>query len=113
MLHSISFFALRVAVWATIISTATFVTGFAVFDGSGRPDWIVIGGAICIAPPGAALLAAWRVRRAAVVGQALGAPINPEVRALVTLPKLTVIAMLGMLCVGALGTVLFIGAVID
>lgn len=158
MLLAMSRMVLRVSAFAAIIGVATFLTGLSIFEGTGRPKWIVIGGALCIAPAAAAALAAWRVRRAAAYAPRLGAEVRTfidrrspasevlididsgrtiaapamgslraelddrrrefpalsvGVRALMTVPKLTILATVGILAVGGLGTVLFIGAVID
>ena len=52
-----------VIVITAVISTATFATGMWVFDGS--TGWIVVGGAICLIPVGAAIVAWLYVRGAA------------------------------------------------
>ena len=60
-LSRISTLALGIAAIAAVIGVATFVTGWWVFDGS-RPTWIVFGGALCLAPAAAAVLAWFYVR---------------------------------------------------
>jgi hypothetical protein len=50
---------------ALVIGIATFATGLWIFQGTGRPKWIIIGGLLCAGPVVAAALAAWRVRRTA------------------------------------------------
>ena len=150
--------ALGVAEVAAVIGLATFATGWWVFGGS-RSTWIIVGGALCIAPSLAAVIAWWRVRRTVRVApdlvsdvkslmhQSQGAaevlitydagdrfdhdrpglrPVGSifatggarscrraGVRAITTLPGLVAIALLGTLCVGALGTILLIGGLID
>jgi hypothetical protein len=52
-----------VIVITAVIGTATFATGMWVFDGS--TGWIVVGGAICLIPVGAAIVAWLYVRGAA------------------------------------------------
>lgn len=158
MLLTMSRMAVRVGVFAALVGAATFATGLAIFEGTGRPKWIIIGGALCAAPPVAAGLAAWRVRRTAAVapllrdeirrfteqrspgsqilididtGQTIAGrdasslraelaarraefpALSVAVRTLTTAPKLAGLATLGVLAVGALGTVLLIGALID
>jgi hypothetical protein len=56
--------ATGVGVIALIIGSATFATGWWIFDGS-RGVWSVIGGAICIVPVVAALIGLHLVRRTA------------------------------------------------
>lgn len=151
--------ALGIAEVAAVIGLATFATGWWVFDGD-HSTWIVVGGALCIAPCLAAIIAWWRVRRTVRVAPDLVndvkslmhqskdaaqvlitydaedrlittaktfEPVRSSleqrrqqlpalwagVRAITTLPGLAAIAILGTLCVGALGTVLLIGGLID
>ena len=54
-----------VAMVAAIVGIATFLTGLLVFDGKGRPLWLVIGGVICAVPLVAALVARFFVRSTA------------------------------------------------
>ena len=151
--------AFGIAQTAAVIGLATFATGWWVFDGS-RPMWIVIGGALCIAPCLAAVVAWVRVRRTVRVAPDLVGEVRAlmeqshdaaqvlitydaedrliataktfepvrssleqrrqelpalwaGVRAITTLPGLAAIAILGTLGVGALGTILLIGGLID
>ncbi|MEP7115762.1 MAG: hypothetical protein ABI862_21030 [Ilumatobacteraceae bacterium] len=60
-LSRISTLALGVAAITATIGIATFATGLWIFDGS-RPAWVVIGGALCLAPTVAVLLAWFLVR---------------------------------------------------
>ena len=69
-LSRISTLALGIAAIAAVIGVATFFTGLWVFTGS-RPTWIVIGGALCLAPTAAALLAWFYVRVTLRVAPAL------------------------------------------
>jgi hypothetical protein len=69
-LSRISSLALGIAAIAAIIGVATFATGLWIFTGS-RPVWIVIGGAVCLAPAAAALLAWFYVRVTLRVAPAL------------------------------------------
>ncbi|MBK5332548.1 MAG: hypothetical protein JJD93_11285 [Ilumatobacteraceae bacterium] len=69
-LSRISSLALGIAAIAAVIGVATFFTGLWIFTGS-RPAWIVIGGAVCLAPPAAALLAWFYVRVTLRVAPAL------------------------------------------
>ena len=55
---------------AAIIGLATFATGLWIFDGS-RATWIVIGGALCLAPTLAALIAWFFVRTTVKAAPAL------------------------------------------
>ncbi len=158
-LSRVSTLALGVAKIAAVIGLATFVTGLWVFDGS-RPAWVVIGGALCAAPTGAALIAWFSVRSTVKVAPAVVGDVRTllndsrgaakvlvdyeagerlvstaktfgalrddlrvrrsqlpalfaGVRAISTVPRLAAIALLGTLAVGALGTVLLIGGLID
>ncbi len=151
--------ALGTAVIGAIIGLATFATGLWVFDGS-RTAWIVIGGALCIIPPAAAVIGWFMVSRTAkhapqlltdvrsllhtgssaatalidhdsgqnlnVTVRSFGAlrtELNQRrkdlpalwagVRAITSVPGLAAVAVLGMLAVGALGTVLLIAGLID
>ena len=54
-----------IAMVAGLVGVATFLTGLMVFDGAGRPLWLIIGGAICAVPLGAALTARFLVRSTA------------------------------------------------
>ncbi|MEO7370844.1 MAG: hypothetical protein ABIZ69_08285 [Ilumatobacteraceae bacterium] len=63
-LARINTLARGIASISAIIGVATFITGLWIFDRS-RPTWIVLGGAICVAPTAAALLA-WAYVRATV-----------------------------------------------
>jgi len=56
--------ATGIGIFALLIGAATFATGLWIFDGS-RNAWIVIGGAICLIPPLAALIGRHLVRRTA------------------------------------------------
>lgn len=151
--------ALGIAAVAALVGAATFVTGLWIFDGS-RPAWVVIGGALCVAPPGAALLA-WLYVRSAVsaaprlandvrtlladTGRSANVLLNYDtgerlvttaktfgelrrdlherrkelpalcagIRAITSVPGLAAIALLGTLAVGALGTILLLGGLID
>lgn len=145
---------------AILISAATFTTGLWIFDGSDRSPWIIIGGAFCLVPVVAALMAwfmVWRTARSttelvANVREYLGGPstsaralidydtgqpiatysksfhglqgdlerrrtelpaLYAGIRAIVSAPGLAAVAVLGMLAVGALGTILMIGGLID
>ena len=69
-LSRISSLALGIATIAAVIGAATFATGWWVFDGS-RSTWVVIGGALCLAPAAAALLAWFYVRVTMKVAPAL------------------------------------------
>jgi hypothetical protein len=69
-LSRINTLALGMAAVTAVIGVATFVTGLWVFDGS-RPTWIVLGGALCLAPTAAALLAWFYVRTTIKVAPAL------------------------------------------
>lgn len=69
-LSRISTLALGITVVTAVIGAATFVTGLWVFDRS-RPTWIVLGGAVCVAPTAAALLAWFYVRTTLKVAPAL------------------------------------------
>jgi hypothetical protein len=158
-LSRISTLALGIAAMAAVVGLATFLTGLWIFDGS-RPTWIVIGGALCLAPTFAALLAWFFVRATvkfapAMVGNvrtllddshsAADVLINYDtgerltsnaktlgslqldlkerrkdlpalyagIRAICSVPGLAAIALLGTLAVGALGTILLIGGLID
>lgn len=149
-----------VALAAAVIGAATFATGWWMFDGSGRTAWVVIGGALCLVPVVAALIARFMVRRTArsaaqlvsnirrfldtssgsakvLVDYDTGQPITVSsrtfhglsteldqrrtelpalwagVRAIVSAPGLAAVAVLGMVVVGALGTILLIGGLID
>ena len=64
-LRRISSLAGGLAVLATVISAATFATGLWIFKGTGRPKWIIIGGAICLVPVAAAVFARVLVGRTA------------------------------------------------
>ncbi len=152
--------ASAVAAVAILISAATFSTGLWIFDGSGRSTWIIIGGAFCLVPVLAALMAWFMVRRTArssaelvsnvrqflgtssssakvLIDHDSGQPIATYsksfhglqadleqrrtelpalyagVRAIVSAPGLAAVAVLGMLVVGAIGTILMIGGLID
>ena len=145
-------------VLASVISAATFATGWWVFEGS--TSWLVIGGFLCLAPVVAAGMgwmmvhgaARYAPRLVADVGTFLtspspsasvlidydtGQPIAMSaksmnrlsadlstrkaelpalwlgVRAIRLVPALAAITFLGMLVVGALGTILLIGGLID
>jgi hypothetical protein len=158
-LSRINTLALGIAGITAMIGLATFVTGLWIFDGS-RPAWIVIGGALCIAPTAAALLAWFLVRSTVKLAPALlgnvrtllddsqsasSVLINYDtgerlattaktfgnlqidlkerrkelpalyagVRAICSVPGLVALALLGTLAVGALGTILLIGGLID
>ena len=151
--------AFGIAETAAVIGLATFVTGWWVFDGS-RPTWTVVGGALCLAPCLAAVIAWLRVRRTVRVAPDLVGEVRTlmeqskdaaqvlitydaedrlittaktfepvrsslvqrrdelpalwaGIRAITTLPGLAAIAVLGTLAVGALGTILLIGGLID
>jgi len=54
-----------IAVVATLVGIATFLTGLMVFDGNGRPLWLIIGGVICVVPIAAAFTARFLVRSTA------------------------------------------------
>ena len=69
-LSRINTLALGISVVTAAIGVATFVTGLWVFDRS-RPSWIVLGGALCLAPTAAALLAWFYVRTTLKVAPAL------------------------------------------
>lgn len=146
------------AVMAFVIGVATFATGMWVFDSS--TGWIVIGGALCLAPVIAALWARFLLRLSArtagglvdnvrdfisTSGNAARVLIDHDtghaiitssrnfstvrhdlnqrrhelpalyagVRAIISVPGLAAITVLGMLGVGALGTILLIGGLID
>ena len=159
VLRRVGTLALGMTAIATVVGIATFATGLWIFDGS-RPTWVLIGGALCAVPIGAALLAWFYVRRTVKVAPALvgdvrtlldephGAAdvlINYDtgerltttarsfgtlrptlrerrkqlpalyagVRAITSVPGLAAIALLGTLAVGALGTILLIGGLIE
>lgn len=158
-LARVSTLALGVAAIAALIGIATFVTGLWVFDGS-RAAWVVIGGALCSVPIGAALIGWFYVRSTVRVATALVGEVRTLlsesraaakvlidhdtgerlantakrfstllgdlkdrrtdmpvlfawVRAITIVPSLAAIALLGTLAVGALGTILLIGGLID
>ena len=158
-LARVSTLALGVAAVAAIIGIATFAAGLWIFDGS-RATWVLIGGALCVAPTVAALIAWFFVRTTAKVAPALlgdvrsllgdshssaNVLINYDtgerltntaksfgtlrldlkerrkqlpalyagIRAICSVPGLVAIALLGTLAVGALGTILLIGGLID
>jgi hypothetical protein len=143
---------------AALISTATFATGWWVFEGS--TSWLVLGGIICLIPVVAATIGWLLVHGAAKyaprlmadittflqspspsaqvlidydTGQAIGtsaksfADLQTDletrktdlpalyigVRAITKVPGLAAITVLGMIGVGALGTILLIGGLID
>ena len=140
------------------IGAATFATGMWVFDGS--TGWIVVGGAVCLVPIGAAVMAWLLVRGTAkaaprllddvrsflrTAGDTRGVLIDHDsgvalgmqaksmgtlrrelvdrrkelpalfagVRAITGVPGLAAIAVLGTIAVGALGTILLVGGLID
>jgi len=62
-LRRLASFARGIAVLAALVGVATFATGWWIFDGSGRSNWIVIGGMLCLLPVAAAT-AAWMLVRA-------------------------------------------------
>jgi hypothetical protein len=159
-LRRLSSLATGVALVAALISAATFATGLWIFQGTGRANWVVIGGAICLVPVVAAVMARFLMRRTArhsaelvanvrqfldssagsakvLIDHDTGQPIATyskgmsglrveldqrrkelpalwaSVRAITSVPGLAAISVLGMLCVGALGTILLIGGLID
>lgn len=67
--------ATGVGVIALLIGTATFATGWWIFDGS-RSAWLAIGGAICVIPVFAALIGRHLVRRTAKRAPALVADVR-------------------------------------
>ena len=69
-LSKVNTLAIGVTSVAAAIGAATFATGMWVFDRS-RPTWIVLGGAVCLAPAAAALLAWFFVRATIKVAPAL------------------------------------------
>jgi hypothetical protein len=69
-LAKVNTLALGVTAVAAAIGAATFATGMWVFDRS-RPTWIVLGGALCLAPAAAAVLAWFFVRATIKVAPAL------------------------------------------
>lgn len=150
--------ALGMAVVAAVIGVATFILGLWVFSGS-RPTWIVLGGAVCLAPIAAALVAWFFVRVTVKVAPTLVSNVRTllesshnaanvlinyddgarlastaksfgvlqsdlkdrrkdlpalylGIRAIVSVPGLAAIAVLGTLAVGALGTVLLIAGLL-
>ena len=158
-LSRVSTLALGMAAVAAVIGVATFASGLWIFDGS-RSTWIVIGGALCLAPTVAALIAWFFVRTTVKAAPALlrdvrtvlddsrstaNVLINYDtgerltnsakslgsvrldlkerrkelpalyagIRAICSVPGLVAIALLGTLAVGALGTILLIGGLID
>ena len=159
-LRRLSSLATGVAVFATVVGAATFVTGLWVFEGTGRPKWIIIGGLVCLVPVGAALVARMLLRTTAkhtaelvsnvrsfmngsaqsakvLIDHDTGQPVSAYaknftqlrgelnlrrkelpalfagVRAIISVPGLAALAVIGTLAVGALGTVLVIGGLID
>lgn len=63
-LRRLASLATGIGIVALLIGAATFATGLWVFKDS-RSSWIVIGGAICVVPLGAALFGRFLVRRTA------------------------------------------------
>ena len=157
-LSRISSLALGMAVVAAVIGVATFITGVWVFTGN-RATWIVIGGAVCLAPVAAALVAWSFVRVTLKVAPVLVSNVRTlldsshnaanvlinyddgarlastaksfgvlqsdlkgrrkdlpalylGIRAIVSVPGLAAIALLGTLAVGALGIILLIAGLI-
>ena len=158
-LRRLSALAGGIAVVATVVSAATFATGLWIFEGTGRPKWIIIGGLICLVPVGAALVARTLIGITAkhspelvanvrsfmdssaqsakvLIDHDTGQPVSSYaksftqlrgelnqrrrelpalfvgVRAIISVPGLAALAVLGTLCVGALGTILVIGGLI-
>lgn len=147
------------AVAAAVVGAATFATGWWVFDGS-RSAWLVIGGALCLAPLVLALMARFLVSAAGRLAPELvanirqftstetagsqvlidhdtGQPVAVTTKrfaglrqelfaqrkqlpalyagviAITRAPGLAALSVLGILGVGALGTILLIGGLID
>ena len=69
-LSKVNTLAIGVTSVAAAIGAATFATGMWVFDRS-RPTWIVLGGALCLLPAAAAVLAWFFVRATIKVAPAL------------------------------------------
>ena len=159
-LRRISSLAGGLAVMATLISGATFATGLWIFKGTGRPKWIIIGGALCLVPVCAALFARVLVGRTAkhapelvnnvraflgsssksakvLIDHDTGQPVASYaknlsglrgeldqrrkelpalfagVKAITSVPGLAALTVVTMIGVGALGTILLIGGLID
>jgi hypothetical protein len=70
VLRRVGTLALGMTAVATVVGAATFVTGWWIFDGS-RPTWALFGGALCLAPALAALIAWLLVRATAKFAPAL------------------------------------------
>lgn len=159
-LRRLSSLASGVAVVAAVVGLATFATGLWIFKGTGRPKWIVIGGALCLVPVGAALVARMLIRITArhspelvanvrsfinsssqsakvLIDHDTGQPVAAYaksftvlrgelnqrrkelpalfagIRAITSVPGLAALAVLGTVGIGALGTILLIGGLID
>ena len=148
-----------IAMVATLVGAATFVTGLWIFERS-RSTWGIVGGMICLVPIGAALIARFVIGSAAkhspelmndvrsflgtagssatvLIDHDTGQPIAAYaksfsalktelmeqrtqlpalwagVSAITRVPGLAALSVLGIVGVGALGTILLIGGLID